>query len=71
MPTADEMRQLYLLVMQEPVDGFVWYPWQQTEVYDTILSDPQNVQQQQQVEYVADHYVHLKRAYMPLIGNNK
>ena len=71
MPTADEMRQLYLLVMQEPVDGFVWYPWQQTDVYDEILADPGNEQQQQQVVYVADHYVHLKKAYMPLMSSNK
>jgi len=41
MPTADEMVDLYLLVMQEPVDGFLWYPWFHTEeMADEGLGDP-------------------------------
>lgn len=41
MPTADEMVDLYLLVMQEPVDGFMWYPWYHTdESADEGLGDP-------------------------------
>jgi len=62
MPTAEEMRKLYWLLMQEPVDGFMWYPWHHNDpVYDQVLSDPGMEDQQEAVANI------VLKTYLPVI----
>jgi uncharacterized repeat protein (TIGR01451 family) len=58
MPTADEMVHLYLLVMQEPVNGFLWYPWSHTEAMaDEALGDEGMEEQQEAAKEIADTHM--------------
>lgn len=66
MPTPDEMVALYLDVMHEPVDGFMWYPWCHTDIYDSSLGDEGMEEQQEAVKDIADNYTPPK-IYLPLI----
>jgi len=62
MPTPEEMRQLYWMVMQEPVDGFLWYTWNHNAgIYDEVLSDPDMEDQQAVVGNV------VLRVYLPAL----
>lgn len=57
MPTVDEMDALYLHVMQEPVDGFLWYLWSHTaDQADEGLGDAGNEDQQDQAGDIPDAY---------------
>ncbi len=68
MPTPDEMMTLYLDVMQEPVDGFMWYPWIHGMYMDERLGDPGHEAQQEEVQVIAETYVRLPKVYLPLVG---
>ena len=61
MPTPDEMRRLYWIVMQEPVDGFMWYPWKQTDEFDEVLSDPGMEDQRETVANI------VLRTHLPIL----
>jgi hypothetical protein len=67
MPTAAEMEALYLRVMEHPVHGFLWYPWNHTEVYDEVLCDPGNEDQQETVGDIGNTYVCLPKLYFPVV----
>ena len=67
MPTAAEMEQLYLQVMEQPVDGFLWYPCNHTEVYDQVLCDPGFEDQQDRVGAIGTTYVTLSKQYLPVV----
>lgn len=68
MPTAAEMEALYCLVMESPVDGFLWYPWNHTVVYDEVLGDPEMAEQQDKVGEIDRAYRHRHPLFLPLIG---
>ncbi|MCB9422094.1 MAG: hypothetical protein H6667_19995 [Ardenticatenaceae bacterium] len=70
MPTAAEMEAVYLRAMENPLDGFLWYPWSHTEVYDQVLCDPGNEEQQAMVDEIGTTYAHLKRIYFPVVKND-
>lgn len=72
MPTAAEMEAMYLRVMEQPTHGFVWYPWNHTEVYGQVLSDPGLEEQQEMVQQISDRYLNLSRLYLPVVtyGND-
>lgn len=57
MPTPEEMEDLYLVVMQEPVDGFMWYPWGHTEEYDARLGDEGMEEQQEAARNIAETHM--------------
>lgn len=69
MPTAPEMKSLYLRVMEHPMDGFLWYPWDQTEVYDQVLCDPGMEEQQAIVGEIGTTYARLTKIYFPVVKN--
>jgi hypothetical protein len=65
MPTSAEMEALYLRVMEYPVQGFLWYPWNHTGVYDQVLCDPDFGEQQEMVGDIGNTYAHLTKLYLP------
>jgi hypothetical protein len=67
MPTSDEMKALFRLVMQEPLDGYMWYPWNHTDVFDDVLSDPGMEDQQEMVSEIADEYLHHRKSSLPVV----
>ena len=71
MPTPEEMQQLYLQVMEEPVDGFLWYPCNHTEVYDQVMCDPGFETQQGMVGTIGTTYVTLPKQYLPVVINEQ
>jgi hypothetical protein len=67
MPTPEEMETLYLDVMQEPLEGFMWYSWRHTDQYDELLGDPGMEDQQGAVGDISDAYLDLLRIYLPML----
>jgi len=74
MPTPEEMEDLYLLVMQEPVDGFLWYPWYHTEAMaDGSLGDPGMEDQQEMAGDIVETHtdyadLEISKAVSPIDG---
>lgn len=56
MPTQDEMTGIYQLVMQYPIDGFLWYTWQHG-TYDVCLGDPGMEEQQDHLESITESFL--------------
>ena len=67
MPTPSEMETLYLDVMASPIDGFLWYPCNHTEVYDQVLCDPEMTDLQNAVDDIGNTYVPLSKLYLPVV----
>ena len=56
MPMPAEMAALYQLVMQYPVDGFLWYAWQHG-TYDANLGDPEMADQHDELDVIAENFL--------------
>lgn len=56
MPTRDEMIELYQLVMQRPIDGFLWYAWQHG-TYDLNLGDIGAQTQREELPIIAEQFL--------------
>lgn len=57
MPTADEMRELGRILLQDPrIDGFLWYPYEHG-LYDRVLRDPEMAEQRQAVQDIYERYL--------------
>lgn len=68
MPTAAEMDALYCLVMESAVDGFLWYPWNHTVVYDAVLGDEEMADQQDEVGEIDGAYRQRTTLYFPVVS---
>lgn len=63
MPSAEEMRNLAQLLLEDPhIDGLLWYPWNHSS-YDQVLGDPASSLQREAVQSIYEQY--LKETDLP------
>jgi hypothetical protein len=57
MPSAEEMRSLAQLLLEDPhIDGLLWYPWNHSS-YDQVLGDPASGLQREAVQAIYEQYL--------------
>lgn len=67
-PSPEEMHNIYVSANQNQVEGFMWYAWQQSSIYDEVLGDPGNASQQEMIGTIASLYLKPPKIYVPLVA---
>lgn len=69
-PVPEEMLAIYELANQNRVEAFMWYAWEQSDIYDIVLGDPGMEAQQEMVGTIAWLYVIQQKAFVPIVGGD-
>lgn len=64
-PTPDEMKAIYERANQHAIGGFLWYAWEQSEIYDSVLADEDREAHRQMVGSIAYLYRYRHRKLLP------
>lgn len=71
-PTPDEMRSIYEQANQQAIDGLLWYAWDHSDIYGSVLGDDDRTAERDMVRWLAYHYIYRQRWVLPVtLGDSR